>query len=109
MNAKERIEELEAERREINDKICMWEMVMEAKEQESNPRRDRVVIESCGDYIATHRYEINDTNGFCNVQLHDGSLLCCQLGTWSLFGYACDHFEISHGDIKFDVPQTAET
>jgi hypothetical protein len=88
----------------LQDEILLWEQVIEAKEGEKSPYRDRIVVRIAGEYHATHRYSVNEYNGFVTVQLRDGSILPTRLGQWALWNFATDQFDIAGKDIKIDDP-----
>lgn len=100
------IETLDAKIQELQDEISKWEMVKDAVEQERDPLRDRMVIKLGDEYHATHRWEINPTNGFLTVQLRDGSILPTRFGDWCPYAYAANHFELEgRNQITIDDPQ----
>lgn len=104
MTPNERIEQLQRDRSAIDDQIVFWEMVQEAADQESSPRRDRIVIKEGDEYLATYCWEINPSNGWVTVGLRedDGSqsVMPTRPGNWCLYGYASDHWGIERSEIK---------
>jgi hypothetical protein len=87
------------------DTINRWEMVKEAMTSERDPCRDRMVIRTSGEYVATYRSEINP-NGWLTAQLVDGSIMPTQLGSWCPYNFADEYFGIERNEIQIDDPQS---